>query len=52
MLKNTFCAELVAEHQHGMAFGILATVNVVGDFVSSIVVGALWSAFGTRVAFG
>jgi hypothetical protein len=35
-----------------MAFGVLAAVNGAGDFVSSIVVGALWSAFGTTVAFG
>jgi len=35
-----------------MAFGVLATVNGVGDFLSSIVVGALWTAFGTAVAFG
>jgi len=35
-----------------MAFGVLATVNGVGDFVSSLVVGGLWTAFGTSVAFG
>jgi hypothetical protein len=26
--------------------------NGIGDFFSSIVVGALWTAFGTVVAFG
>ena len=51
-LEDSFCAELVDEVQHGMAFGVLATVNGVGDFISSIVVGALWSIFGTTVAFG
>ena len=34
-----------------MAFGTLATVNGVGDFLSSIIVGALWSWAGTSVAF-
>ena len=34
-----------------MAFGVLATVNGVGDFISSAAVGALWSMFGTTVAF-
>lgn len=34
-----------------MAFGVLATVNGVGDFLSSVVVGVLWSAFGMGVAF-
>ena len=51
-LEDSFCAELVEERQHGMAFGVLATVNGVGDFVSSLVVGGLWTAFGTSVAFG
>jgi len=50
-LEDSFCAELVGEEHHGMAFGTLATVNGVGDFLSSIVVGALWSWAGTSVAF-
>ena len=51
-LEDSFCAELVGEEHHGMAFGTLATVNGVGDFLPSIIVGALWTAFGTSVAFG
>ncbi len=51
-LEDSLCAELVEESHHGMGFGVLATVNGVGDFVSSLVVGALWTAFGTRLAFG
>jgi MFS family permease len=51
-LEDSFCAELVGEDHHGMAFGVLATVNGVGDFLSSIIVGVLWTAFGTGVAFG
>ena len=35
-----------------MAFGVLATVNGVGDFLSSAMVGLLWSTFGQTVAFG
>ena len=50
-LEDSLCAELVTEEQHGMAFGVLATVNGVGDFLSSIVVGLLWTSFGTAVAF-
>jgi MFS family permease len=50
-LEDSFSAELVAEEQHGMAFGTLATVNGVGDFLSSVIVGLLWSAFGTTAAF-
>jgi MFS family permease len=51
-LEDSFCAELVGEEHHGMAFGVLATVNGIGDFLSSIIVGALWTAMGTSVAFG
>jgi MFS family permease len=51
-LEDSLSAELVTKEHHGMAFGTLATVNGIGDFASSIVVGALWSAFGTAVAFG
>ena len=51
-LEDSLCAELVDETQHGMAFGVLATVNGMGDFLSSIVVGALWSTAGLTVAFG
>jgi MFS family permease len=50
-LEDSLCAELVEEEHHGMAFGVLATVNGVGDFISSIVVGILWTQFGTTVAF-
>jgi MFS-type transporter involved in bile tolerance (Atg22 family) len=51
-LEDSFCAELVGEAHHGMAFGVLATVNGAGDFLSSVVVGALWTAVGTTAAFG
>jgi MFS family permease len=51
-LEDSFCAELVGPTQHGMAFGTLATVNGVGDFVSSIILGLLWTSFGTSAAFG
>jgi len=50
-LEDSLCAELVGEEHHGMAFGTLATVNGVGDFLSSAVVGALWTWAGTAAAF-
>jgi MFS family permease len=51
-LEDSICAELVSEPQHGMAFGTLATVNGIGDSASSVIVGLLWTAFGTTIAFG
>lgn len=50
-VEDSLCAELVEEAHHGMAFGVLATVNGIGDFVSSIIVGSLWTAAGTTTAF-
>jgi dipeptide/tripeptide permease len=35
-----------------MAFGTLAAVNAGGDFLSSVMVGFLWSAFSVQAAFG
>jgi MFS family permease len=51
-LEDSLAAELVPKEQHGMGFGTLAAVNAVGDFISSVAVGALWSAFNVQTAFG
>ena len=51
-LEDSLCADLVDDAHHGMAFGTLATVNGAGDFLSSVIVGALWTWAGTTVAFG
>ena len=51
-LEDSFCAELVDENHHGMAFGTLATVNGLGDFLSSVIVGVLWTTCGISIAFG
>ena len=51
-LEDSVAAEMMPHEQHGMAFGTMAAVNAVGDFLSSLLVGALWSAFGVGAAFG
>jgi MFS family permease len=51
-LEDSVAAELVPKDQHGMAFGTLAAVNAGGDFLSSVMVGFLWSAFSVQAAFG
>jgi len=50
-LEDSLAAEIVSREQHGMAFGTLAAVNAVGDFLSSLLVGFLWSAVSARAAF-
>ncbi len=50
-LEDSLAAELISREQHGMAFGTLAAVNAVGDFLSSLIVGFLWSAVSVKAAF-
>jgi MFS-type transporter involved in bile tolerance (Atg22 family) len=50
-LEDSLAAELIPREQHGMAFGTLAAVNAVGDFLSSLMVGFLWSAVSVEAAF-
>ncbi|HET7108558.1 MAG TPA: MFS transporter [Candidatus Acidoferrum sp.] len=50
-LEDSLAAELIPREQHGMAFGTLAAVNAVGDFLSSLLVGFLWSAVSAKAAF-
>ncbi len=42
-LENATAAELLPADSRGIGFGILATVNGIGDFISSAAVGLLWS---------
>ncbi|MGB6232069.1 MAG: MFS transporter [Candidatus Acidiferrales bacterium] len=50
-LEKSISAELLGSEIRGTGFGVLATVNGVGDFVSSIVVGALWTAVAPAAGF-
>lgn len=50
-LEDSVAAELVPKEQHGMAFGTMAAVNAIGDFLSSFLVGSLWSVFSVQAAF-
>ncbi|MCS6871092.1 MAG: MFS transporter [Anaerolineae bacterium] len=51
-LERAIAADLVDESVRSTGFGALAAVNGIGDFISSLVVGALWTAFSPSVAFG
>jgi MFS family permease len=50
-IEDSITAEIVPATQHGMAYGTLAAVNAVGDFTSSVVVGAVWTAVSPSAAF-
>ena len=42
-LENSTAATVLPANLRGVGFGVLATVNGVGDFLSSLVVGVLWA---------
>lgn len=50
-LEKSLAAELLPKTVRGSGFGVLAAANGVGDLVSSVVVGALWSAVSPAAGF-
>ncbi|BAI62543.1 MFS transporter [Methanocella paludicola SANAE] len=50
-LEGAVCGQMVEEPRRALGFGAMATMNGVGDFISSFVVGVLWSAFGFAYGF-
>jgi MFS family permease len=50
-LEKSLGAELLPGEIRGTGFGVLATVNGIGDFASSIVVGFLWSSAAPAAGF-
>jgi MFS family permease len=50
-LEKPLAAELLPGAVRGTGFGVLATANGIGDFVSSLVVGALWSLVSPMAGF-
>jgi MFS family permease len=51
-LEDSLAAELLPNNVRGTGFGALATVNGIGDFISSLAIGWLWTALGPGVGFG
>jgi sugar phosphate permease len=50
-LEKSAASEILPAANRGSGFGVLATVNGVGDLVSSVVVGALWSTLNANAGF-
>jgi MFS family permease len=50
-LEGALAADLLPEGVRGTGYGVLATVNGLGDFLSSVVVGALWTAVSPAAGF-
>jgi MFS family permease len=50
-LEKSLAAELLPKPIRGSGFGVLATANGIGDLVSSVAVGALWSSVSPAAGF-
>ncbi len=50
-LEGSMAADLLPDEVRGTGYGALATVNGIGDFVSSIVVGVLWASVSPAAGF-
>jgi MFS family permease len=50
-MERALAADLLPSGQRGIGFGVLATANSIGDLVSSIVVGYLWSHVSAASGF-
>jgi MFS family permease len=50
-LEKALAADLLEKENRGSGFGVLATTNGVGDLISSIAVGALWSIVSPAAGF-
>lgn len=50
-LEKSLATELMPAEVRGSGFGVLATLNGIGDLVSSVAVGALWSAVSPAAGF-
>jgi len=51
VLEVAIAGELLPENLKGTGYGVLATVNGIGDFISSIIVGFLWVAVSPAAGF-
>lgn len=50
--ENAAVAGLAPGDRRGSAFGLLAGIQSMGDFVASAVIGIVWTVLGPSVAFG
>ena len=51
-LESTITADFIPAETRGIGMGVLGTVNGIGDFGASVIVGLLWTAISPVVAFG
>jgi MFS family permease len=50
-IEKALAAEILPREARGSGFGVLATVNGIGDLISSVTVGVLWSSVSSSAGF-
>jgi MFS family permease len=50
-LEGVLAGEMVEEESRALGFGALATANGVGDLVSSVMIGFIWTFVGYSAGF-
>lgn len=50
-VERSYAAELLGENKRGTGFGVMSTINGIGDFTSSVTAGILWTVFLSSVSF-
>jgi len=50
-LEKAYAADLLPAHIRGTGYGILNTIDGIGDFVSSFIVGTIWILTSANLAF-
>jgi MFS family permease len=51
-LESAITADFIPPETRGIGMGVLGTVNGIGDFGASVIVGLLWTALSPVAAFG
>jgi len=49
--ERSYAAELLGENNKGTGFGVLSTINGIGDFTSSVMAGILWMVISPSASF-
>ena len=49
--QPALASTLIPENQHGTGFGLMSSVDGIGDFISSIAMGILWTTLSPNVGF-
>jgi MFS family permease len=50
-LEGSFASEMLGGSELGAGYGVLQTVNGIGDFISSTMVGVFWTVFSPALGF-